>query len=261
MAVHFSGSVWDAFRMKMKEDALGVEDFTEEMRGMLSVFLCGDGARGRREKFCSAPYEIHSYEEKACVFLRAADDTYRFDFLLQAGKWKLAFIECVTLPVSDIDAHALPYAAYTALPQKEAEIRAEKEISRMIFWYDTLKELKGKAEAVSRFCDGAGECLCARSWVPFYKEKLAYIAYAAWMENRIYGEDVRIERFEESGCQLRFCGHLWRRIYANTGHLCNSIAYSEYMELFEAIWTDRAKASGWNVRFLYEQGDTVLVFE
>jgi hypothetical protein len=60
-----------------------------------------------------------------------------------------------------------------------------------------LKELLGRDEAIRNFMDGNGEKLCARSWVPYYDERLAYIAYAAWIENRINGEDVTITEFSQ----------------------------------------------------------------
>lgn len=109
--------------------------------------------------------------------------------------------------------------------------------------------------------DGNGEKIGAKSWVPFYSERLAYIAYAAWIENRIYGEAVVVTRFSDERCVLCLKNHLWRKMYAMTGHLKTQIALDEYMWLFEEVWRDRAQASGWVVDFTYDGEDTVLTFK
>jgi hypothetical protein len=115
----------------------------------------------------------------------------------------------------------------------------------------------GKQEALKMFLDGSGEFLGAKSWVPFYSDKKTYIAYVAWIENRINGEAISLDEFTEEKCVIRFKNHLWRRMYTMTGHLKTQI---EYSELFEAIWKDRATQSGWEIEFIYDSDDTVLVF-
>ncbi len=250
--------IWTEFRSKMRQDKLQAEEFTEEMQPLLSMFLCGPEAEKRREKFLSAPYEVLAGSAKQSVVIHCADDDYRFDFSQTHNVWKLSFIECITLPVAHID--SLPYADFKDLPEKEAQIRSEKEISRLVYFYNQFKKLEGKQKALEMFQDGAGESLCARSWVPFYNDRLSYIAYAAWMERRIYGEQVEIIQFEETCCCLRFGRHLWRRIYTMAGHIREMIDYDEYMGIFEAIWQDRASANGWLLEIGYHDEDTDLIF-
>lgn len=102
----------------------------------------------------------------------------------------------------------------------------------MIYFYNQFKNLLGKQKAMEMFYDGAGEVLGARSWVPFFDVPRSYIAYAAWMENRIYGEHVELLEFDEKCCRLRVRGHLWRKIYRMAGHIANLINYEEYIEIF-----------------------------
>jgi len=250
--------VWADFCDKMSKDELSSCDFTKEMQFFLSSLLCGSAAAQRRDKFLAAPFETYKSDSKISILVHCADDDYRFDFIQNKEKWELAFIECITLPISDIK--TLPYIDFTELPEKETEIRREKEISKTIFMYNKFKEILGQEEAIKVFLDGQGESICARSWVPFYRDNLSYIAYAAWMEKCINGEFVTIERFDEEECRLRLCQHTWRKLYAVTGHIQNMIEYSEYMHLFEEIWRDRAKASGWMLQFEYLQEDTILRF-
>lgn len=250
--------IWTEFCSKMRHDKLEPDDFVAEMQPFLSVFLCGSGAEKRREKFLSAPYKVLTGNEKQSVITHCTDDDYRFDFVQAGNTWVLAFIECITLPVADIA--PLPYADFKDLPEKEPQIRSEKEISRLVFFYNRFKELQGKQKALEMFCDGQGESLCARSWVPFYSDRRSYIAYAAWMESRIHGEQVEIIKFDEKCCCLRFRQHLWRRMYTMTGHIREMISYEEYMDIFEAIWRDRASANGWLLEIRYYDEDTELTF-
>ena len=53
----------------------------------------------------------------------------------------------------------------------------------------------------------------------FFDETLSYIAYVAWMENGIYGEQMEIVNFSEQCCQLLFHKPIWRKLYTMTGHI------------------------------------------
>lgn len=251
--------IWASFRNKLIDDSLCDEDFTNEMRLFLKNLLSGPDSLLLRTKFSEAPAKFFDMETKAIVLLNCPDDDYRFDFIKKDSGYMLAFIECITLPVSDIN--TLPYQDFISLPEKEMFIRREKEISKTIWFYLKFKELVGRDEAIKIFMDGNGEKIGAKSWVPFYSERLAYIAYAAWIENRIYGEAVVVTRFSDERCVLCLKNHLWRKMYAMTGHLKTQIALDEYMWLFEEVWRDRAQASGWVVDFTYDGEDTVLTFK
>jgi hypothetical protein len=118
----------------------------------------------------------------------------------------------------------------------------------------------GVDEALSWFKDGAGEFLCAKSWVPYYKDPKAFIAFSAWIENRINKENISINEFPDSKCQLRFIGHLWFKVYNIASHIKTQISFDEYKMLFEYIWQDRATNAGWDISFQYIGEDTILSF-
>lgn len=250
--------IWIDFCNKMRADVLNDDDFADEMRIFLRSFLCGSDATQRRSKFLVSPYDIYETDTKCSVIVHCSDDDYRFDFSLVKNRWKLSFIECITLPVSDLS--VVPYMAFRPLPKKEAEIRREKEISKLIYFYNEFKKLVGRQKAMEMLFDGAGEFLGAKSWVPFFNERLSYIAYAAWMENCIYGEQIEIVNFSEQCCRLLFRNHIWRKMYAMTGHIQKMIDYEEYMDIFESIWMNRAFESGWELQVNYRGKDTELVF-
>lgn len=179
-------------------------------------------------------------------------------FSLMAFLWKLAFIECITLPVYDIE--YLPYTDFASFGKKELHIRREKEITQLVYFYLKFKKLVGKEKALACVSDGKGEYICARSWVPFYSDRLSYIAYFAWYECRINGENVAIREFQENKCEVVIYNHIWRSIYFTVGHLKTVIEYSEYMELLEYIWKDRAASADWEISFVYTDESTILVF-
>ena len=250
--------IWSSFQEKLKFDTLTASDFTAEMGKFLQPLLCGERSAFRRQKFLDSPYDIYEGSEKVSVISHCADDDYRFDFLFDGIAWKLAFIECITLPISDID--ALPYTKFTPLEGKELHIRREKEISRLVYFYLKFKELTGKEKALAMLQDGDGEFICARSWVPYYSDNLSYIAYSAWYESRINGENIVIKKFQEEKCEVTIYDHVWRSMYCTAGHLKSVIEYPEYMELFESIWKNRAKSAGWEIAFDYTDECTSLIF-
>lgn len=250
--------IWDEFQEKCRQDMLTDCDFTAEMRAYLKPLLCGEQAATRRQKYLDSSYDIYEGVDKISVVSHCADDDYRFDFSLTGSSWQLAFVECITLPVFHID--RVPYSGFVPLDKKELHIRREKEISQTVNFYLKFKELVGREKACAMFHDGKGEYLCARSWVPFYHGRLSYIAYATWCECRINGENVAILEFSEEVCKVVIYNHIWRSMYFTVGHLKPVIEYSEYMELFESIWKDRAACAGWEIRFDYADAHTVLTF-
>ena len=154
----------------------------------------------------------------------------------------------------------MPYATFEPLPDQEAWIRSERSISMVVSFYVRLKALYGSEKALAWFRDGAGEYLCAKAWVPYYEGSKAFIAYCAWIESRINGENVSIDEFSSSRCVLRFTNHLWMSVYHQASHIKTQISFEEYKDLFEYIWQDRANNAGWSLSFVYSDEDTVLVF-
>lgn len=250
--------IWKEFQEKLKQDTLTESDFTVEMGAYLQPLLCGEAAAPRRQKFLTAPYDMYEGADRVSIVLHCADDDYRFDFLPDGILWKLAFIECITLPVYDMN--HFPYSKFVPLGKKELHIRREKEISQFVHFYLKFKELAGREKALACVSDGKGEYICARSWVPFYSDRLSYIAYSAWYECRINGENVVIQEFQENKCEVVIYNHIWRSMYFTAVHLKAAIEYSEYMELFESVWKDRAASAGWKISFVYTDEYTSLIF-
>jgi len=240
------------FKSKLRADSFTDNDFLSDMRPFLKSFLTGKSRQHTREKFLAADGKVIVGEEKFCVILKCPDDEYRFDFITDMdGKWRICFVECITLPVHDIT--ELPYANFNRYA-KESWIRAENNISRMIYQYVTVKSF-------DFFRDGGGNVLAAESWVPFYTKRKAFIAYNAWYECRINGEHVIIDEFDDDICILRFTDHLWLRVYNAATHIKTVIPFEEYMALFEYIWNDRATAAGWKINYTYDFDKNITIMQ
>lgn len=245
------------FREKLASDTFTENDFAPDMRKFLKSFLTGKSRQHTREKFYNAVGKIFVCEEKYCVVLKCPDDDYRFDFKINTdGKWQICFIECITLPVHDIT--EIPYSDFKPY-EKESWIRAEHNISNIVYQYTKIKSQSDISHALEWFRDGAGNVLAAESWVPFYNKHKAIIAYNAWYENRINGEQVAIDEFDDDICVIRFTCHLWRRVYDSVTHIKTMITHDEYMGLFESIWRDRAGNAGLQAEFLYGDNYTTII--
>lgn len=118
--------IWASFRLKLINDTFSEEDFTDETRFFFMSFLSGPESITRRMKYLSSPAQYFDIEMKATILLNCSDDVYRFDFIKKDGGYSLAFIECITLPVSDIN--SLPYYDFTPLCEKETHIDCDDTI-------------------------------------------------------------------------------------------------------------------------------------
>jgi hypothetical protein len=250
--------IWKEFVEKLRINSLKECDFGDDMKYFLFSFLCGKDSHERREKFINSSTDMVDGEYRKSVIVSCPDDKYRFDFAVIDNKWKLIFLECITLPLNNIN--CFPYDLFISLPEKESWIKAERNISRIVYFFCKLRKIINLDEALLWFNDGAGEFLCARSWVPFYNDSKSFILYCGWIENRINGENISIEMCTDEKCIIHFKEHLWFKVYHSSSHLNIQISFEEYKKLFESIWLDRAFHSGWEVEFTYDGNDTILTF-
>ena len=251
--------IWEEFKIKLQNDSFSSDDFNEELCDIYTSFLSGENRKFRRDEFYNAAAQFREGEQKHIVFLACSDGTYRLDFIENAGKWQLLFIEGITIPVEKID--YLPFNDFTPLKEYDENwIREERRISLMINWYNFIKNTSGIDEALEHFRYGSGEFLAAKSWVPFFSDKKAFIVYISWWDNRIYGENVSIEKFSDDECLIKYVEPIWFKMYNVAGHLKLQIPFDEYKQLYEYIWQDRVKCSGWNISFTYENNDIILRF-
>jgi hypothetical protein len=182
----------------------------------------------------------------------------RLDFVYVSNKYKLANLDGYTLPLKAVN--QLPFSNFISLPEREDIMRQEYNITTIVDYYCRLKGILGKQEALDWFKDGKGELTGVPAWMPYFIKRKAFIAYSAWIQNRLYGEDVYITKFSEEHSELLFKNNSWLFLYKTASHLKYMIPYNEYLELFETIWKDRAYWFDYNVDFTYENEDIRIAF-
>jgi len=257
--IMFIEQIWSELKIKLQNDSFTPEDFNEETRQFLISFLSGENRKFRRDELYNAKVQFREGEQKHIAFLDCTDGLYRLDFVENAGKWQLLFIECITIPIEKIE--SLPFNNFPPLNDNDENwIREERRISLIIHWYNYIKNTSGIDEALKHFRYGAGEVLAAKAWIPYFSDKKSFIVYIAWWDNRICGEKVSIEKFSDDECIIKYIEPIWFKMYNVTGHLKFQIPFDEYKNLYEYIWQDRAKCSSWNIEFIYETNNIILRF-
>ena len=137
----------------------------------------------------------------------------------------------------------------------------EQVITEKVYFYLRLKEEKGKEEALTWFRNGQGYKLNVEAWMPYFTLRKSFVVFAAWVENRYWGQKMVIEALSDARSVLVFKDHEMLRLYDVAGHLRPKISLEEYKELFEDQWRDRARWAGWDVQFAYDGYDTRMILK
>jgi hypothetical protein len=249
--------VWKQFTEKLRSGEFGQDDCKSINGFAFGLFLTEPAHSAFRESIISAAAPTWEWgENKLIVRINEGSPAeVRFDFVEDNGKWLLYMVDAVTIPIRAI--HDLPFDEFPPFdPATEAFLRAENLISFQVHVYQRIAQEKGKEEALSWLRDGRGKRVAASAWMPYFSAPKAFTVFIAWYERRLMGEEVSISEFSDERCVLRFHNHLWFKLYNTATHLRRQIAPEDYRELFESVWQDRAKESGWQASFEYAGHDT-----
>lgn len=152
-----------------------------------------------------------------------------------------------------------PTSTFPALPKARLDwMREEIRVSKVVHLFNYLRKKEGKGTALRFFKDGFGYALAAKTWVPFVEPHRAFVLYACWMQTHLHGGKATLVSLTDSRAQVRLQPHYFE-LYRRTGHLNRQISLSDYRELFEVIWTDRAHHAGWRIRFAYPDDKSCLL--
>lgn len=188
--------------------------------------------------------------------LESGKATYTFTFLVDGDRWYFQHLDAIAIRLDRLG--SLPVSSFPDVPEDtKAWMRAEYDVTRQVWLYQTLKAEKGVAEARKWLTDGAGYALAARVWIPFVSPERAFVLYLCWEQANLRGGRVTLERLEDSDASVRLTP-AWFLLYRISGHLRQQIAIDEYRDLFEYLWRDRARNAGWSVEFSYT-GDEVVM--
>jgi len=176
---------------------------------------------------------------------------YSFNFLVENYRWYFRHLEGVFIRLDKID--KLPASEFPDFPEGlKAYMRQELYWGKMIWLYNTIKKDKGEAHALGIFLDGAGYFLTAQVWVPFFPPHRAFILYLCWEQANMQHNPVTLMKLEDNEAIVSFNRMIYFEIYSKSGHMKQQISLEDYIEIFEAIWQDRAKNAGWNLEITGE---------
>jgi hypothetical protein len=98
------------------------------MKAFFCCFLIGEASKLRRLKYTTSTAEYFDTDNKAIILLKCSDDNYRFDFIKDKDTYKLAFMECITLPVSRLS--PLPFSEFLPLLIKKSKSDTKKQFPK-----------------------------------------------------------------------------------------------------------------------------------
>jgi hypothetical protein len=248
-------AVWKEFVAAMRTGGPGadrVRPYYEELKAPMLGFL-----RQMREKASWPEWErtpeAHRVGDHVHFLIPLTFDgekaDYCFTFLTEGGGWYFRHLEAITIRLDKTG--PLPASKFPDVDETtKAHIREENGWSREVRIFNLLSELKGKPFAFDLFKDGNGYFLSAKTWVPFVEPAQAFILYACWEESNLRGNAVTLEKLDASEAVVRMRPHFFR-LYKESAHLAQQIAFEDYRKIFETIWQDRARAAGWSLAIGY----------
>ncbi len=64
------------------------------------------------------------------------------------------------------------------------------------------------------------------------------------------GYEVTLERLDDGEARIRMSLYYFG-LYKASAHLAQQISFEDYAKIFETVWKDRARASGWSLEIEY----------
>ena len=138
-------------------------------------------------------------------------------------------------------------------------MRDEGRISEMVRLFNFLSKEKGKEFAFNWFKDGNGYALAAKTWVPFFPLSKAFILFLCWEQSNLRGNEVTLEKLEESEAVVRIKSISFH-LYKAAAHLKPKISFEDFRKMFETRWQDRAEKAGWKVEIKYIKDECLFRF-
>lgn len=247
--------IWKEFVAAMKAGGPGpdrVRPYYEELRAPIMGYL-----KIARDKAVWAEWdrtpEIHRVGDHVHFLIPLTFDgektDYCWTFLVEGGRWYFRHLEAITIRLDKTG--PLPASKFPDVDEgTKARIREENGWSREVRIFNLLAELKGKPFAFDLFKDGNGYFLSAKTWVPFVEPRQAFVLYACWEQANLRGNAVTLEKLGASEAVVRMSPYFFR-LYKESAHLPQQIAFEDYVRIFETIWQDRARAAGWALTIEY----------
>jgi hypothetical protein len=189
------------------------------------------------------------------------DESRPFNFILveDGGRWFFRHLEQVMIRLDKTPAPPTSEFPDTS-EERKAWARDEVYWSQVVFWHTALVPKIGKPAFLDLLRDGSGYAVGAQTWVPFVPPARAFVLYLCWDLARLHGMNTRgrcvvLESLDDRAAAVRLRDHPFFRLYKDATHIRPKIAFADYREIFETIWVDRARATGWTLAIDYLSPD------
>lgn len=258
MRITDKDTIWREFIRLISENRLKAEKIKNEIN-MTEPLLAFAKNRGRelRSGAEARISDIFSVNDKIHYLVNINGVDYCFSMLIDNGDWYFHHVECIYMRLDSVTA---PTSEFPDIPELQKNwIRQETDISRNVRLYNHLKEEKDREFALSWFHDGAGYFMAACAWIPFLSPEKAFILYVCWEQANLIGNQTSLELMEDDHAVIK-TAPMYIEIYRSAGHLRRQIEYSEYMDIFESVWHDRAIRAGWKLDICYPDDQCVFDF-
>lgn len=259
------GEIWNDFLDKLRNKRISVEmiDPMEELgdafKPVLLSFLDSLRVQASEIDWTRNP-EIIVQGDKILFITpwttRFDTVTYCLTFKTVDSKWYFEHIESIFIRLDKYE--PLPRSNFPDIDESQkAWMREENFWSYIIInFYLPVSQKNGQTYALDLLKDGGGYNVAAKAWVPFLPDHKAFILYLCWEQSRLRGNNVTLKRLDDNKSEI-IIESQYLALYNNSAHMRNIISIEEYKTIFETIWRDRIKYSGWNMTIDYINDYTV----
>lgn len=179
-----------------------------------------------------------------------------FSLLVENSQWYFEHVESIFIRLDQTG--SLPTSRFPDVAEaQKAWMRDERRANDEIRVFNLLSKEKGRDFALDFLNDGLSYALEARTWVPFVSPSKAFVLFFCWEQANLYANPVTLQSLTDNSAVIHWQPR-WFKLYQQTGHLQQWISESEFHNIFETIWQDRARAAGWSLQADYDQDDVVF---
>lgn len=259
------GEIWNDFLDKLRNNRISVEmiDPMEELgdafKPVLLSFLDSLRVQASEIDWTRDPEIIVQGDKILFItpWTTSFDTvTYCLTFKTVGSKWYFEHIESIFIRLDKYE--PLPRSNFPDIDESQkAWMREENFWSYIIInFYLPVSQKNGQTYALDLLKDGGGYNVAAKAWVPFLPDHKAFILYLCWEQSRLRGNNVTLKRLDDNKSEI-IIESQYLALYNNSAHMRNIISIEEYKTIYETIWRDRIKYSGWNMTIDYINDYTV----
>lgn len=237
------------------EQLMPLEELGDSFKPTLLVYLDSLRAQASDEDWSAIPEVFEKEDIIVCLVpwsTRSEKVTYSFKFKIVDGKWFFQHLETIFLRLDKVGSY--PVSVFPDISERsKAWIRQETYWSFVVNnIYNPLVTQVGTRYVLDLIKDGKGYVLAAKAWIPFLDYSDAFILYLCWEQSRLNGNYVTLIKRDSIEAIIEM-ETIFFALYENSGTLKSQISFDEYRFIFETIWYDRAKYSGWNLKIEYDK--------